>query len=90
MVHKAYRFVSAYYQTVPSKVQNLHYASNPLLSGFLSSKNERLLKDAPALFAKRYKKGIVILFVDDMNFRSYWFGTSKIFMNAVFFNKCIN
>jgi len=71
-------------------ISPLHYSSKPLLSGFLSSKNERLLKNAPALFAKQYKKGIVILFVDDMNFRSYWFGTSKIFMNAVFFNKCIN
>lgn len=70
-------------------ISPLHYTSKPVLSGFLSAKNEKLLKDTPAVFAKSYKSGKVILFIDDMNFRSYWFGTSKIFMNAVFFSECI-
>lgn len=61
----------------------------PNLSGFLSAKNQKLLKDTPAVFAKPYKTGSVIIFAVDMNFRSYWFGTSKLFMNAVFFNECI-
>lgn len=70
-------------------VSPLHYSSKPVLSGFLSVKNEKLIKDTPAVFAKPYKSGKVIVFVEDMNFRSYWFGTSKIFMNAVFFSSCI-
>ena len=70
-------------------ISPLHYASQPVLSGFLSAKNRKLLKDTPAVFAKPYKSGCVIVFADDMNFRSYWFGTSKLFMNAVFFNECI-
>lgn len=70
-------------------VSPLHYSSKPVLSGFLSVKNEMLLKDTPAVFAKPYKSGKVIVFVDDMNFRSYWFGTSKIFLNAIFFSSCI-
>lgn len=70
-------------------VSPLHYTSKPLLSGFLSAKNQKLLKDTPAVFAKPYKTGSVIIFADDMNFRSYWFGTSKLFMNAVFLNECI-
>lgn len=70
-------------------VSPLHYTSKPLLSGFLSAKNQKLLKDTPAVFAKPYKTGSVVIFADDMNFRSYWFGTSKLFMNAVFFNECI-
>ena len=70
-------------------VSPLHYSSKPVLSGFLSVKNEMLLKDTPAVFAKPYKSGKVIVFVDNMNFRSYWFGTSKIFLNAIFFSSCI-
>lgn len=70
-------------------VSPLHYASKPLLSGFLSVRNNKLIKESPAVIAKPYKSGCVIVFADNMNFRSYWFGTSKIFMNAVFFNECI-
>ena len=67
----------------------LHYDTKPVLSGFLSVKNQKLLKGMPAVFAKPYKSGNVIVFADDMNFRSYWFGTSKIFMNAIFFGSLL-
>jgi len=70
-------------------ISPLHYTSNPLLSGFLSDKNKELLKDAPAVFAKPAGSGLVVVFADDMNFRSYWFGGSKIFMNAIFFGDCL-
>ena len=69
-------------------VSPLHYTDKPHLSGFLSGKNEALLSDSPAVIAKSYKSGSVIYFTDDMNFRSYCFGTSKIFMNAIFFGDC--
>lgn len=29
------------------------------------------------------------LSADNMNFRSYFFGTSKIFMNAIFYGRCM-
>lgn len=70
-------------------VSPLHYMSDPLVSGYMSRHNRKLVKDAPAVFAKPYKNGNVIYFVDDMNFRSYWFGTSKVFMNAIFFRDCL-
>ena len=69
-------------------VSPLHYTAEPHLSGFLSGKNEALLSGSPAVIAKSYKSGSVIYFTDDMNFRSYCFGTSKIFMNAIFFGDC--
>jgi hypothetical protein len=34
-------------------------------------------------------KGKIISMVDDLNFRAFWFGTTKIFMNAVFFGNII-
>ena len=67
----------------------LYYTADPLLSGFLSTKNANLLGETPAVIAKRYKSGYVYVFADDMNFRSYCFGTSKLFMNAIFFGNCI-
>ncbi|MDR1602401.1 MAG: peptidase M14 [Tannerella sp.] len=67
----------------------LHYTSNPLLSGFVSARNMALLKDAPAVLAKPEGSGLVVAFADDMNFRSYWFGGSKIFLNAIFFGDCL-
>ena len=70
-------------------VSPLYYTKKPLLSGFLSADNEKLLKEEPAVMVKPYKGGKVIVFSDDMNFRSYFFGTSKLFMNALFYNKCM-
>lgn len=67
----------------------LHYTAQPLLSGFLSVSNRKLLANTPTVFAKHYNNGLVIVFADDMNFRSYFFATSKLFMNALFYNKCI-
>lgn len=67
----------------------LYYADKPLLSGCISSNNLRLLAKTPAVIAEQVKKGHVIVFVDDMNFRSYYFGTAKLFLNAVFFNNVI-
>ena len=69
-------------------VSPLYYTKKPLLSGFLSADNANLLREEPAIMVKPYRSGKVIVFADDMNFRSYFFGTSKLFMNALFYNKC--
>ena len=67
----------------------LRYAASPRLSGFLASKHVKKLANKPAVIAKSVGDGAVIVFADDMNFRSYWFGTSRIFLNAVFFGECL-
>jgi hypothetical protein len=60
--------------------------SQPLVSGYTSEENEHALADTPALIAERYGKGSVILFADNPNFRGYWYGTNKLFLNALFFS----
>ncbi len=70
-------------------VSPLHYTSSPVVSGFISHDNKKLIADTPAAFVKPYKSGNVIVFIDDLNFRSYWFGGSKIFMNSIFFKDCL-
>lgn len=69
-------------------VSPLYYAGTPLLSGCLSGQSAAWLENTPAVFARKYKNGSVVFFADDMNFRSYYFGTSQIFMNAVLFGNC--
>lgn len=66
-----------------------YYAAEPLLSGCISTKNLRLLGKTPAVIAESVGKGHVVVFIDDMNFRSYYFGTAKLFLNAVFFSNVI-
>ena len=41
----------------------------------------------PALIAERSGAGSVILFADNPNFRGYWYGTNKLFLNALFFSR---
>jgi len=61
------------------------YAKEPLLSGCISEENLSRYSGAPAAVIIRCGKGRVIYFTDNMNFRSYWFATMKIFMNAIYF-----
>lgn len=62
------------------------YSSDPVYSGYVSDKNRDALANTPALIAERSGDGSVILFADNPNFRGYWYGTNKLFMNALFFS----
>ena len=37
--------------------------------------------------AERHGQGSVVLFADNPNFRAYFYGTNKLFMNSLFFSK---
>jgi hypothetical protein len=63
------------------------YTDDPVYSGFVSDENRDELAGTPALIAERSGKGSVILFADNPNFRGYWYGTNKLFLNALFFSR---
>lgn len=63
------------------------YTEDPVYSGYVSNENSDKLAGTPALIAERSGRGSVILFADNPNFRGYWYGTNKLFMNALFFSK---
>jgi hypothetical protein len=63
------------------------YRTPPVLSGFASAENQSAIEGTAALIAERKGGGSVILFADDPNFRATWFGTNKLFMNALFYSK---
>jgi hypothetical protein len=63
----------------------IQYTSNPLLSGYISKENSKLIKDTVPFKAQRLGRGKVIVFTDNTNFRAFWFGTNKLLMNTIFF-----
>ncbi len=68
----------------------LRYTQSPLLSGYISKKNLNQLKNTPALLVGGAGQGRMICFVDNPNFRAFWFGTNKLFLNALFFGHLID
>jgi len=77
--------------TVAKKASNIYnnpivYTDDPLLSGYCTEENIERLKFAP--FASIHGRGVISLY-DNTNFRAYWYGTNKVFMNAIFFGQII-
>jgi hypothetical protein len=68
----------------------VQYTDKPLLSGFISTRNERLLRGTPAVVATSFGAGKVIAMTDNPNFRAFWYGTNKLFLNALFFGSQIS
>jgi hypothetical protein len=63
--------------------------ASPLLSGYVHPANLEKIKNSPSLMVSAMGQGRAILFLDDPNFRGYWYGTSKLFFNALFFGNQI-
>jgi hypothetical protein len=63
----------------------IQYTSNPLLSGYISKENAKIIPNTVPFKAQRFGRGKVIVFTDNTNFRAFWFGTNKLLMNTIFF-----
>ena len=63
----------------------IQYTSNPLLSGYISKENAKIIKNTVPFKVQKLGRGKVIVFTDNTNFRAFWFGTNKLLMNAIFF-----
>ena len=62
------------------------YDSKPVLSGYVSQEIRVSLGGTAALIAERSGNGSIILLADNPNFRGYWYGTNKLFLNTLFFS----
>jgi hypothetical protein len=77
--------------TVAKKDPNIYsnpiqYTNTPLLSGYCTKENIERIKGTP--FASVHGTRVISLY-DNTNFRAYWYGTNKVFMNAIFFGQII-
>ena len=65
----------------------IQYTASPLLSGYVSEENLKLVKNSVPFKVIKLEKGKIIVFTDNTNFRAFWYGTNKLLMNAIFFDK---
>jgi hypothetical protein len=72
------------YSTVARLVED-----DPYLSGYISDQNRAWLRGSPSVMADRLGGGAVVLLIDNTNFRGYWRGTNRLFLNALFFGNHI-
>jgi len=66
------------------------YTDNPLLSGYIKKERLEELKNSATIIVNGNGRGRVICLADNPNFRAFWYGTNKIFANAVFFGNIIS
>jgi len=62
----------------------------PVLSGYASDKRQEEIAGTPMTVAERLGDGSVILIADNPNFRATFLGTSKLFLNGLFFSKAFS
>ena len=61
------------------------YSTNPLIDGYITKKNmEENVKHSASLIVSKVGSGRVVLFADNPNFRGSWYGTNRLFLNALF------
>lgn len=68
----------------------LSITDDPLASGYISDFNLEQVANTPSVVVSSLGSGRIISFVDNPNFRAFWYGTTKLFANALFFGDTIN
>jgi hypothetical protein len=68
----------------------LMYGNAPLQSGWVSRENAEAIKNSAAVVVQALGDGRIIHISDNPNFRAFWLGGTKLFMNAVFFSRNID
>jgi hypothetical protein len=67
----------------------LVYSDKPLASGYLHPSNLPGIQNGSVIQVSGVGRGRIVAFADNMNFRAFWFGTNKLYMNAIFFGQVI-
>lgn len=62
----------------------------PLMSGYISKHNHGLVKNTSMAGVSVMGQGKIIGFTDNLCFRAFWLGTTKIFTNAIYYGPMIN
>lgn len=61
------------------------YTDEPLLSGYASDDNVEKIAGTTAATAQRLGRGTVVRIADDPLFRGFWYGSARIYANALYF-----
>ena len=68
----------------PGRDVGVYPADGALWSGYLSDTRREQAAGAAAAVAARLGEGRVVALMDDPNFRAFWYGSNRLFLNAVF------
>lgn len=66
------------------------YGDKPMQSGWVSKENLDVIKNSAAVVINTMGNGRIINIADNPNFRAFWLGGTKLFMNALFFGRIID
>jgi hypothetical protein len=66
------------------------YGPASYISGYVSKQNIANISNSASILVSSSGAGKVILFAEDPNYRHYWHGTDRLFMNAIFFGSQIS
>lgn len=68
----------------------VRFGNVPLQSGFITKQNYEALKGTASVLVQTVGRGRVIHMADNPNFRAFWLGSMRLFINAVFFGSLID
>ena len=61
------------------------FTASAKVSGYASRENVERLKEKPFLIDEPRGRGHVVLYVEDPNFRVFWYGLNRMFLNSIYF-----
>lgn len=86
-----FRRGTTFYEPTENKFATpLKYTPQARISGYIPRGLEKLSDGAAAVTVHGKGRGRIIAFQDNLNFRGYWWGGSKLFANALFFSDIIS
>ncbi|MDH5433807.1 MAG: hypothetical protein OEY19_07665, partial [Gammaproteobacteria bacterium] len=62
----------------------------PHMAGYISEDNVQHLKNGSSIIVQGIGRGKIIAFSDNPVFRGFWLGTTKVFVNALFYGDAIS
>ena len=66
------------------------YLPKSYISGYVSKPNISKISNSASILVSSAGSGTVVLFAEDPNYRHYWHGTDRLFLNAIFFGNQVS
>jgi hypothetical protein len=61
----------------------VRYTENPLMDGFITQNNSDKINKTVSLLVSKVGNGRAVMFSNNPNFRGSWYGTNRMFLNAI-------
>ena len=84
-----YKSKATSWEETPGLETLLVWSREPYRSGYISQKNLGRIAGSPAAAFTKVGQGVVVYFQEDLNFRSYWYGSNHLLTNAIFFGNLL-